>query len=67
MDIIKLTYTPMLPQSHLDDLQEPIKSASPEIRKIIERILKLEKDKLSQRKTRNINDDILKVIKDGIQ
>lgn len=57
----------MLPHSHFNDLQEPITNASPEIRQIIERVLKLEKEKLSQKKTRNINDDILKIIKDVIK
>jgi hypothetical protein len=57
----------MLPESNLNDLQEPITSASPEIRNIIERILKLERHKLYQKKTRNINEDILKIIKEEIQ
>jgi hypothetical protein len=56
----------MLPESNLNDLQEPITSASPEIRTIIERILKLERNKLYQKKTRNINEDILKIIKEEI-
>jgi hypothetical protein len=56
----------MLPESNLNDLQEPITSASPEIRNIIERILKLERHKLYQKKTRNINEDILKIIKEEI-
>jgi len=57
----------MLPESNLNDLQEPITSASPEIRTIIERILKLERNKLYQKKTRNINEDILRIIKEEIQ
>jgi 5'-deoxynucleotidase YfbR-like HD superfamily hydrolase len=57
----------MLPESNLNDLQEPITSASPEIRNIIERILKLERNKLYQKKTRNINEDILKIIREEIQ
>ena len=40
----------MLPESNLNDLQEPITSASPAIRTIIERILKLERNKLYQKK-----------------
>lgn len=56
----------MLPESNLNDLQEPITNASPEIRTIIERILKLERNKLYQKKTRNINEDILKIIKEEI-
>jgi hypothetical protein len=57
----------MLSDSSLDHLQEPITSASPEIRIAIERILQLERNKLYQKKNRNINDDILKIIKEQIQ
>lgn len=48
------------------DVEEPIKNAPEDIRRIIERVLKLEKDKLHQ-KNKPINDDILKVIKEIIQ
>lgn len=57
----------MSPQSSLDDVQEPIINAPPEIRAIIERVLQLEKDKLYLKTPRNINDDILKIIKETIQ
>jgi hypothetical protein len=57
----------MSPQSSLDGVQEPIINASPEIRAIIERVLQLEKDKLYLKTPRNINDDILKIIKEVIQ
>lgn len=57
----------MLPDSPRHDLQEPILTASPEIRIAIERILTLERNKLYQKKTRNINDDVLKIIKEQIQ
>ncbi len=57
----------MSPESSLDDVQEPITNAPPEIRAIIERVLQLEKDKLYLKTPRNINDDILKIIKDVIQ
>jgi hypothetical protein len=53
-------------QSNLEDLQEPITSASPEIRLIIEKILKLEKNKLYTKKNKHINDDILRIIKENI-
>lgn len=53
--------------SNLDNVQEPIKKAPPEIQAIIERVLKIEKDKLYQKNPRNINEDILKVIKEIIQ
>jgi len=57
----------MFPDPHLDDIEKPITSASPEIRTIIERILKLEKTKLSQPKPRHINEDILRIIKELIK
>lgn len=47
--------------------EDPILSASPEVREIIERVLQAERDKLYMRNPRNINDDILKIIKDVIQ
>jgi len=37
------------------------------VRKIIDRVLKLERDKLYQRNPRNINDDVLTIIKEVIQ
>ncbi|MEC4806421.1 MAG: hypothetical protein SAJ12_06025 [Jaaginema sp. PMC 1079.18] len=48
-------------------VQEPIRQASPEIRQIIERVLQLEKEKLYQRTPRNINDDVLTIVKDVVQ
>jgi hypothetical protein len=50
----------------IHEIQEPITNASPEVREIIERVLQAEKDKLYMRPPRNINDDILKIIKDVI-
>ncbi len=52
---------------HLGSVEEPILTASPEIRKIIERVLKAEKDKLHRSSLRNINDDILQIIKEEVQ
>lgn len=54
-------------QHNLDEIQEPITSASPAVREIIERVLQLEKDKLYLKNPRHINDDILKIIKDTVQ
>ncbi|HEY9637214.1 MAG TPA: hypothetical protein V6D14_27690 [Coleofasciculaceae cyanobacterium] len=51
----------------LSDVQEPITSAAPEVRRIIERVLQAEKDKLYMKHPRNINDDILKIIKEEVQ
>jgi hypothetical protein len=55
------------PDNNLDNIQEPILSASDDVRKIIDRVLKLERDKLYQRNPRNINDDVLTIIKEVIQ
>jgi hypothetical protein len=52
---------------HLDKITEPILTASPEVREIIERVLQLEKNKLSQKSLRYINDDILRIIKEIVQ
>lgn len=53
--------------SVLNTVQEPINNAPPDVREIIERVLALEKDKLYQKSPRNINDDILTIIKEVIQ
>ncbi|EAZ93253.1 hypothetical protein [Crocosphaera chwakensis] len=52
---------------NVSQVQEPITSASPEVCQIIERVLSLEKSKLSLRSPRNINDDIVQIIKEVIQ
>ncbi|MDY7016153.1 MAG: hypothetical protein SVX43_21665 [Cyanobacteriota bacterium] len=54
-------------QSNPNNIQEPLLSAPPEVREIIERVLKLEKDKLYLKAPRNINDDILKIVKEAVQ
>lgn len=51
----------------LNDVQEPITSAPPEVRQIIEQVLQAEKDKLYMKIPRSINDDILRIIKDAVQ
>ena len=53
--------------SSMNDVQEPITSAPPEVRQIIERVLQAEKDKLYMKIPRNINDDILKIVKEAVQ
>ena len=53
-------------QSKLNDIQEPITTASPEVKSIIGRVLQLEKDRLYKKAPR-INDDILKIIKEEVQ
>ena len=51
---------------NIDNVQEPIVTASPEVRQIIEKVLQLEKNKLYLKTPRNIHDDILKIIKEVI-
>ncbi len=48
---------------NLASIQEPITNALPEVKQIIEEVLKLEKDKLYLKTPRNINEDILNIIK----
>ncbi|AKV69701.1 MULTISPECIES: hypothetical protein [Microcystis] len=55
------------PDNNLQNIQEPILNAPEDVRKIIDRVLKLERDKLYQRNPRNINDDVLTIIKEVIQ
>lgn len=57
----------MTEEPSINDVQEPITNAPPEIRRIIERVLQTEKDKLYMKAPRNINDDILKIIKEEVQ
>lgn len=51
----------------LTSIQEPITKAPPEVKQVIERVLKLEKDKLYLKTPRNINDDIVNIIKSVVQ
>ncbi len=50
----------------LSDVQQPITSAPPEVRQIIEQVLEIEKDKLYMKSPRYISDDILKIIKEAV-
>jgi hypothetical protein len=54
-------------KSALNKIQEPITTADPQIQLIIKRVLQLEKDRLDLKAPRNINEDILKIIKEVIQ
>ena len=56
-------------QSNLDltSIQQPITNATPEVKQIIEQVLQLEKDKLYLKTPRNINEDILNIIKQVVQ
>ena len=53
--------------SSMQDIQEPILNAPTEIRQIIQQVLAAEKDKLYMKNPRNINDDILRIIKESIR
>lgn len=53
--------------SNLNSIQEPITSAPTEVKQIIEQVLKLEKDKLYLKTPRNINEDVLNIIKQVVQ
>ena len=53
--------------SDLSSIQEPITTAPPEVKEIIEQVLQLEKDKLYLKTPRNINEDILNIIKKVVQ
>ncbi|MDJ0718887.1 MAG: hypothetical protein QNJ54_32445 [Prochloraceae cyanobacterium] len=57
----------MTKETSINSVQEPIINAPPEVRQILERVLQLEKDKLYMRSPRNINEDILKIIKEVVQ
>lgn len=57
----------MTPESNHNHVQQPITDAPPEVREIIQQVLKLEKDKLYLKNPRNINEDILNIIKQVIQ
>ncbi|MCW6037764.1 hypothetical protein K4A83_16015 [Spirulina subsalsa FACHB-351] len=54
-------------KADLKKVQEPIQNADPEVQEVIKRVLVLEKDKLYTKNPRNINDDILTIIKQVVQ
>ena len=53
--------------SDIASIQEPITNASPEVKQVIEEVLKIEKDKLYLKTPRNINEDVLNIIKQVVQ
>lgn len=52
---------------NIDDVQEPIINAPPEVRQIIERVWHLEKNRLDKKSNSPINDDILEIVKAAVQ
>lgn len=57
----------MTKQHNIDDVQEPIINAPPEVRQIIERVWQLEKSRLDKKSLSHINDDILAIVKEAVQ
>jgi hypothetical protein len=51
----------------IESIQEPINTAPEAVKIIMQKVLKLEKEKLYLKAPRNINDDILKIIKEAVQ
>ncbi|MCX7592922.1 MAG: hypothetical protein N2235_03995 [Fischerella sp.] len=54
-------------QTNIDDVQEPITSAPPEVRQIIEQVWQLEKSRLDKKSNSPINDDILRIVKEAVR
>ncbi|MEY3402828.1 MAG: hypothetical protein RLZZ86_2444, partial [Cyanobacteriota bacterium] len=57
----------MIPESNIEDVQEPISSAPPEVKQIIEKVWRLEKSRLDRKSKGHINDDILTIVKEAVQ
>lgn len=57
-----MTYNP-----EIEKINEPIAQASPEVKAIVERVLKIEKERLHQKSRKYINEDILKIVKDVVK
>ncbi|MEH1797377.1 MULTISPECIES: hypothetical protein [unclassified Nostoc] len=57
----------MSQEANIDDVQEPITSAPPEVRRIIERVWKEEKGRLDKKSNSHINENILKIIKEEVR
>ncbi|BAZ20044.1 hypothetical protein NIES4073_09170 [Kalymmatonema gypsitolerans NIES-4073] len=54
-------------EHNIDDVQEPITSAPPEVRQIIDRVWQLEKSRLDKKINSHINDDILAIVKEAVR
>ncbi len=57
----------MRSESNIEDVQEPITSAPPAVRQIIERVWKLEKGRLDKKSNSHINEEILDIVKEEVQ
>lgn len=49
------------------EVHAPIDTAPPEVRQIIQQVLKIEADRLDKNERSPINDEILKIIKDAVK
>jgi hypothetical protein len=54
-------------EAYIKEPQLPLETATPEVQEIVERVLQLEKEKLYLKNPRNINDDVLQIIKEIVQ
>ena len=54
-------------EHNIDDVQEPITCAPPEVRQIIDRVWQLEKSRLDKKINSHINDDILAIVKEAVR
>lgn len=52
---------------NIERINQPIQQAKPEVQKIIEQVLQLERERLYNNNLRHINDDIVKIIKQNIK
>ncbi|WP_177176176.1 hypothetical protein [Trichormus sp. NMC-1] len=57
----------MIPEANIEDVQEPITTAPPEVKQIIDKVCKLEKSRLDRKSKGHINDDILTIVKEAVQ
>ncbi|MDH6060001.1 hypothetical protein NWP17_06045 [Chrysosporum bergii ANA360D] len=57
----------MPPESSIEDVHEPISSAPHQVRRIIERVWKLEKNRLDKKTNSHINEEILEIVKEEVQ
>ena len=57
----------MAQDNKLAQVKDPIHSAPPEVKQIIERVLELEKDRLDRNDRGVIHTDILNIVKEAVQ
>ncbi len=57
----------MTKESNIDDVQEPINSATPAVQQIIQRVWQLEKSRIDKKINSHINEDILAIVKEAVR